>query len=284
MMRHNEAGGNSDTASDSPPGRNPDHAGSTQPQPDLNQTVQVWKACCPDCDCVLTDLNEYVSGVIVNIPLPVPIEVTKYKLKKQECACSKGIIAEHLDCLETGRFGPVNLAKPHSSAVMDGFLMETGQTVRPATQPSGSTCNDLQHDQAGHRQLRPAYGAVKDGVRESDLIYCNEISFPINGDQHWLWTFVTGEDVFYIINESRGSQVLKGFLDNELAEDATLSCDGWSECPSHHGKLQQCWRICFGRLRSEVRVRILETLSTQVATWERQGLDPSDQLTLALGS
>jgi transposase len=57
-------------------------------------------------------------------------------------------------------------------------------------------------------------------------------AFPVNGEQHWVWTFVIDEDVFYTIDESRGSQVL---------EDATLSCDGWSAYPSYHRKLQRCW-------------------------------------------
>ena len=73
------------------------------------------------------------------------------------------------------------------------------------------------------------------------MIYCDETGFPVDGDQHWVWTFVTDEDVFYTIDESRGSQVLEEVLGDELAEDATLSCDGWSAYPSYHGKLQRCW-------------------------------------------
>ena len=73
------------------------------------------------------------------------------------------------------------------------------------------------------------------------MIYCDETGFPVDGDQHWVWTFVTDEDVFYTFDESRGSQVLEDVLGDELAEDATLSCDGWSAYPSYHGKLQRCW-------------------------------------------
>jgi len=46
---------------------------------------------------------------------------------------------------------------------------------------------------------------------------------------------------------------------------------------------QVVMRKVFGGLRSEAGVRIHETLSTMVATWERQGLDPPDQLMSALG-
>ena len=50
--------------------------------------------------------------------------------------------------------------------------------------------------------LRPAYEQVKASVQESDVIYCDETGFPVGGDQHWVWTFVTDENVLYTINES----------------------------------------------------------------------------------
>jgi hypothetical protein len=89
--------------------------------------------------------------------------------------------------------------------------------------------------------LRPAYEAVKASVRENDVIYCDETGFPVDGDQQWFWTFVTDEDFIYTIDESRGSLVLEDVLGNKLAEDASLSCDGWSVSPSYDGKLQRCW-------------------------------------------
>jgi transposase len=46
---------------------------------------------------------------------------------------------------------------------------------------------------------------------------------------------------------------------------------------------QVVMRKIFGGLRSETEVCIHETLSAMVATWERQGLDPPDQLMSILG-
>jgi len=110
---NDDAGGDADAASDSSsgPGRNPGHEGTTQPPPDPDRTVRVGEAYCPDCDRVLTDPDEYDSRVIVDIPLPIPTEVTKYELGKQECSCGNEVVAEHPDCPETGRFGPRLLAQ-----------------------------------------------------------------------------------------------------------------------------------------------------------------------------
>ena len=68
------------------------------------------------------------------------------------------------------------------------------------------------------------------------MIYCDETSFSVDGEQHWVWMSVTDKNIFYTIDESRGSQVLEDLLGDELAQDATLSCDGWSAYPSYHGK------------------------------------------------
>jgi transposase len=65
--------------------------------------------------------------------------------------------------------------------------------------------------------------------------------FPVGGDRHCVWTFVTDNEVLYKFDESRGSQVLEAVLGEEFAEDATLGCDGWSAYRTYHHKLQRCW-------------------------------------------
>jgi hypothetical protein len=89
---NSDAGGVGVAASDSSPGRNPGHDGTTQPPPDPDRTVRVGEAYCPDCDRVLTDPDEYISRVIVDIPLPIPIKATKYELGKQECSCGNALV------------------------------------------------------------------------------------------------------------------------------------------------------------------------------------------------
>jgi transposase len=237
-----DAGGDSDAASDSSPGRNPGHEGTTQPPPDPDGPVRVGEMYCPDCDHVLTNPNEYLSRVIVDIPLPIPTEVTKYELGRQECSCGNEIVAEHPDCPETGRFGPHLLVQtallryhgrlPHRKQA-ELFDWQLDHPVSP-----GTIYN--QTKRVADR-LRPAYEEIKASVRESDVVYCDETGFPVDGDQHWVWTFVIDEEVFYTIDESRGSQVLEEVLGEFVAEDATLSCDGWSAYPKYHTKLQRCW-------------------------------------------
>ena len=60
---NDEVGGDSDAASDSSPGRNTGHDGTTQPPPDPDRTVRVGETHCPNCDRILTDLDHNAGHV-----------------------------------------------------------------------------------------------------------------------------------------------------------------------------------------------------------------------------
>jgi len=240
-----DAGGDSDAASDSgdsSPGRDPGHEGTTRPPPDPDQTIWVDEAYCPDCECVLTDPDSYRAQTVIDTPLPVPVTVTEYKLGTHHCSCGNEVTATHEDCPAAGRFGPNILAQtalrrfygrlPNRKQA-DIFDWQLDQPV------SHRTVYNLTKRVAD--QLRPAYEQVKESVRESDVIYVDETPFPVGGDRHWVWTFVTDEEILYKFDESRGSQVLEAVLGEELPEDTTLSCDGWSAYDTYHLKLQRCW-------------------------------------------
>jgi hypothetical protein len=82
-----------DADSDASSGRNPGHEGTTRPPPDPDRTVRGEEGYCPDYGRVLTDPDEYDFCTIINIPLPIPVEVIKYELGKHECCCGNEIIA-----------------------------------------------------------------------------------------------------------------------------------------------------------------------------------------------
>ena len=236
------AGGDSDAASESSPGRDEGHEGTTRPPPEPDETVQVDEGYCPDCDRVLTDPDSYVSRTVIDIPLPVPTTVVEYELGQHECACGNEIIAEHPECPKTGRFGP-NLRAQTALGRFHERLPNRKQAELfdwKLDEPvSHRTIYNLTKRVA--ERLRPAYEEVKASIPESDVVYCDETGFPVDGEHHWVWTFVTDDEVLYTVDESRGSQVLEDVLGEDFAEDATLSCDGWSAYPSYHPKLQRCW-------------------------------------------
>ncbi|WP_253739110.1 IS66 family transposase [Halohasta salina] len=237
-----DAGGDPDAASDSSPGRSEGHEGTTRPPPEPEETIRVDQGYCPDCEQILSNPDNYLSRTVIDVPLPVPTTVVEFQLGKHNCSCGNEVVAEHPDCPEKGRFGPNILAQtalgrfhqrlPNRKQA-ELFDWELDLPI------SHRTIYNLTKRVAD--RLRPAYNDVKEKIRESEVVYCDETGFPVDGEQHWAWTFVTDDEVLFWVDESRGSQVLEDVLGEEFAEDSTLSCDGWSAYPSYHTKLQRCW-------------------------------------------
>ena len=237
-----DAGGDPDAASDSSPGRSEGHEGTTRPPPEPEETIRVDQGYCPDCEQILSNPDNYVSRTVIDVPLPVPTTVVEFQLGKHNCSCGNEVVAEHPDCPEKGRFGPNILAQtalgrfhqrlPNRKQA-ELFDWELDLPI------SHRTIYNLTKRVAD--RLRPAYNDIKEKIRESEVVYCDETGFPVDGEQHWAWTFVTDDEVLFWVDESRGSQVLEDVLGEEFAEDSTLSCDGWSAYPSYHTKLQRCW-------------------------------------------
>ena len=237
-----DAGGDPDAASDSSPGRSEGHEGTTRPPPEPEETIRVDQGYCPDCEQILSNPDDYVSRTVIDVPLPVPTTVVEFQIGKHNCSCGNEVVAEHPDCPEKGRFGPNIMAQtalgrfhqrlPNRKQA-ELFDWELDLPI------SHRTIYNLTKRVAD--RLRPAYNDVKEKIRESEVVYCDETGFPVDGEQHWAWTFVTDDEVLFWVDESRGSQVLEDVLGEEFAEDSTLSCDGWSAYSSYHTKLQRCW-------------------------------------------
>ena len=237
-----DAGGDPDAASDSSPGRSEGHEGTTRPPPEPEETIRVDQGYCPDCEQILSNPDNYVSRTVIDVPLPVPTTVVEFQLGKHNCSCGNEVVAEHPDCPEKGRFGPNILAQtalgrfhqrlPNRKQA-ELFDWELDLPI------SHRTIYNLTKRVAD--RLRPAYNDIKEKIRESNVVYCDETGFPVDGEQHWAWTFVTDDEVLFWVDESRGSGVLEDVLGEEFAEDSTLSCDGWSAYSSYHTKLQRCW-------------------------------------------
>ena len=101
-----KSAGGDEAASDSSPGRDEGHKGTTRTPPEPEETRTVDNGYCPDCEHVLTDPDSYTSQIVIDTPLPIPTTVVEYKLGKHECSCGNEVVAEHPDCPQTGRFGP----------------------------------------------------------------------------------------------------------------------------------------------------------------------------------
>ena len=72
----------------------------------------------------------------------------------------------------------------------------------------------------------PAYEAIQQIVRGSDLVYPDETGWKIAGRLQWLWVFVTPTATLCVIRPSRGHDVPEAVLGADY--DGRMGHDGWS--------------------------------------------------------
>ena len=83
------------------------------------------------------------------------------------------------------------------------------------------------------------YEAIRVLIQEAAAVYADETGWRMNGENWWLWVFVTPKGVQYVIEDTRG----KGVAENALGkkEDRVIISDGYAAYKNLPGDKQQCW-------------------------------------------
>ena len=63
-------------------------------------------------------------------------------------------------------------------------------------------------------------------IRSASILYVDETSIHVQGEKHWIWTFTTPSETFYVIRKSRGMKVLMEVLTRKFT--GIIVCDGWN--------------------------------------------------------
>ncbi len=228
-------------------GRKKDHDGTSRSKPEPDQTVVVEEKNCPACGAELEEPEKIESRVIEDIPEPEPVVAKEYKIGHYECEnCGEEVVASHPDCPEEGRFGKNVLIQatllkyeeriPYRK-VSDLFEWQYDLEVSPASV--------LDFVRRTSDWLRPEYERIREDIQNSDILHVDETGMKVNGEQHWIWAFTTGNKTLVALRKSRGKKVLKEILGEEY--DGIIISDGWSSYATYvkniapNSELQRCW-------------------------------------------
>jgi transposase len=223
------------------PGQKVGHKGITRPHAKPDRQVEVTADRCPDCGTELGSPIRIKSKTIEEIPEPQPIIVTEYKIAHYRCpCCHREVIANDGNCPSEGRFGNNIIAQatllkyedrlPHRK-IQNALRRLHGLNISPAT------ILDLTRRAADAVQSQ--YDAILNRIRNAPVLYVDETSVNVQGELHWIWTFTTPSETFFVIRKSRGMKVLLEVLTRRFA--GIIVCDGWKPYPKFTKRLQRCW-------------------------------------------
>ena len=223
------------------PGQKIGHKGVTRPYTTPDRQVEVTMDRCPDCGADLGSPFRIDSKIIEEIPEPQPVIVTEYKIAHYRCpCCRKEVTAKDRGCPHEGKFGNNVIAQatllkyedrvPHRK-IHDAMLRLFGLKISPAT------IFDLTRRAAD--AVRSEYDAILSQIRCASILYVDETSIRVQGERHWIWTFSTPSESFFVIRKSRGMKVLMEVLTRRFK--GIIVCDGWKPYTGFTNRIQRCW-------------------------------------------
>jgi transposase len=83
------------------------------------------------------------------------------------------------------------------------------------------------------------YEAITILIQEAKVVYADETGWRMNGDNWFLWVFVTSSGMQYVIEDTRGKGVAERALGNK--KDRVIISDGYAGYQNLAGDKQQCW-------------------------------------------
>ena len=223
------------------PGQKKGHKGLTRPYAAPDSQVVVTADLCPDCGAELGIPFRIESKIIEEIPEPQPVMVTEYKIAHYLCpSCRKEVVANDASCPHKGKFGNNTIAQatllkyedrlPHRK-IQSTLNRMHGLKISPAT------IFDLTRRAA--EAVQSDYDAILNKIRNAPILYVDETGIHVQGEKHWIWTFTTPFETFFVIRKSRGTKVLIEVLTRRFR--GIIVCDGWKPYAKFTNRIQRCW-------------------------------------------
>ncbi len=209
-----------------PPGRKPGQGTFTcrqGPSEDqISHTERVPLACCPDCGGVLVDKQTH-EHIQTDLPLPRPVH-TRFVTESGYCPhCRKRVRSRHPEQVScaTGAAGVSvgpnakavaadlhhRLGVPYAK-VADHFRTAFGLEVTPS-----GLC---QSDERLADKARGVYDELIAAIRQCCVVHVDETGWRMGILAAWLWVFTNRTITVYVIDESRGHEVVVEILGREF--------------------------------------------------------------------
>ena len=232
------------------PGRPKGHKAEYRPVPEaVDRQEAVPLEGCPHCGGTVGHVRECVQ-YIEEIPpsKPVTVKVTTYCGVCEACG---PVRSQHPWQTSTATGAAGTQLGPRAQAIAVSLIHRTGLTIRRACRvlrdlwglalsPGGLT----QLLERVSQRMNDWHEQVLEAIRTSAAVHVDETGWYVGTSGWWLWVFTTPTNTLYVIDRSRGSEVVRRTLgdqfDGMLVSDCLGSYDSLDyrqhKCISHHLK------------------------------------------------
>lgn len=199
------------------PGPKEGHEAHHRAAPRVDEEKDVVLTQCPQCRTRLGDAIETRDRVVEGI-VPARIHVTRYRVHRYWCpTCKAKVEADPPGVLPDQRFG---LRLMLLVAFLRTLGLSWGKTRAYFGEAFGLR---LSHGALVHMEhvvseaLGPLYEELRKRVRDAKSVHADDTSWRINGENHWLWVFLSDAAAVYAVEATRGRRAIQAALGEDYA-------------------------------------------------------------------
>jgi transposase len=244
---------------------------------------------CPDCDLRLGGISLARSREVIDVPVPVAVEVTDHRIYKGWCAtCQKwheAPVELHEQVLGQGRIGHrlASLIATLRTVMRLPFRqIQTYLVTLHGVHLSVGELVEMLHRMSKH--VEPMVQDLKHQLQGSPAVQADETGWREDGKNGYIWSVSTPTIRYYEYHHSRGSDVVKTLIGERY--EGVLGSDFYAAYNVHQGLHQRCW-VHFLRDAHEVKekyphdeallvwVTSVQAIYERAVHWVASGPDPT---------
>lgn len=221
------------------------HTGKARNLPEtINKEFYVFANHCPHCNTPLTRTKATTTHIVEDIPEPQTVKTvtSKYVAERQWCStCQKEITAIPYGVIPKSRLG-INLIIQiliwkYVCRLPFATIVQLFKTTYDLDISEGGIAKVLSRTRIW---FGPSYAEILKRIRASPIKHADETGWRIKGVNSWLWAFLTKNEAYYTIEETRGKGVPNKILGDCQPTDVLIRDDykGYEKLPFNH---QSCW-------------------------------------------
>ena len=210
------------------PGRKAGFEGTSRSTPTRVDKVEPhYIEKCPECGTEVTQEKTPRVRFVEDLPKDSSSEVTKHEIYRGWCSkCRKKVEPVVAEALPNSQIGLRLIAFTAWLHYSLGTTISQVMAVLNFHLCIKLTCGAL--TTAWQRLgaiLEPWYNQIGEQIKGGKIIHCDETSWRVDGNTHWVWCLANETRTYYMIERSRGSPALLKFFTE--AFEGTLVTDFW---------------------------------------------------------
>lgn len=217
------------------------HKGTSRKKPErADKTIVLEFDACPHCGGELKILDEVRERYEEEI-VPVPLFIIRYIILQGYCKkCDKVVYPEVPEVIGNRHFGIQFMLfvvyLRYGMNLPENKIAKILNDIYDAGVSEGTIVNYLKK---AAEIFGAEYQRIKQQMREAKYCHYDDTGQRIDGENRWLWTFVSDEAALYYTSKNRGKKVVIKVLGEDY--DGVTVQDFYPSYDGAPGRKQKCW-------------------------------------------